>query len=71
MVWWGHWRLAAATATGVWTLASPVLMTSLIRHFSGVTQLESTLQERPGYREYVERTSPFFPLPPRQRREDR
>jgi len=33
---------------------------------SGVALLEQNLAERPGYREYVQRTSAFFPWPPKR-----
>ena len=65
VVWWGHWLVAAATPIGRWTVLSPALMTFFLRRVSGVTLLESTMSKRPGYREYVERTSPFLPRPPR------
>jgi steroid 5-alpha reductase family enzyme len=42
-------------------------MTFLLLRVSGVTMLEKDIEERrPGYREYVRRTSAFFPLPPRE-----
>ena len=65
VVWWGHWLVAAATPIGRWTVLSPALMTFFLRRVSGVTLLESTMSKRPGYREYVQRTSPFLPRPPR------
>ena len=66
-LWWGLGCLALATPGGAWTLAGPVLMTFLLRRVSGVTLLEKGLHEtRPGYRDYVTRTSPFLPRPPRR-----
>jgi steroid 5-alpha reductase family enzyme len=65
-VWWGHWLVAAATPMGRWTVLSPALMNFLVRRVSGVTLLESTLDKREGYRNYVERTSAFLPWPPRR-----
>jgi steroid 5-alpha reductase family enzyme len=42
-------------------------MTVLLRRVSGVTLLERHLvRSRPGYADYVARTSPFFPRPPRR-----
>jgi steroid 5-alpha reductase family enzyme len=44
-----------------------VLMTLLLRRVSGVTLLEKSLvKRREGYVEYVARTSPFVPRPPRR-----
>ena len=54
--------------TGVvwWALASPILMTVLLLKVSGVSLLEQDIADRrPGYAEYVRRTSPFIPRPPR------
>lgn len=65
--WWGFYLIAAATGIGAWTIFSPVIMTFLLVRVSGVGMLEKTLKEtKPGYREYMERTSAFVPLPPRR-----
>ncbi|HTX99863.1 MAG TPA: DUF1295 domain-containing protein [Bacteroidota bacterium] len=63
--WWGFFILAAAA--GAWyTVISPLLMTVLLLRVSGVTLLENTLKERPGYEEYMRATNAFFPGPPRR-----
>jgi steroid 5-alpha reductase family enzyme len=68
LVWWGLFAIAAATPAGPWTIASPLLMTFLLLRVSGVALLERSLvRTRPAYREYIERTSAFFPRPPRER----
>jgi steroid 5-alpha reductase family enzyme len=65
--WWGFYLIAAATVVGAWTIFSPLLMTFLLVRVSGVGMLEKTLKEtKPGYRDYMERTSAFVPLPPRR-----
>ncbi len=70
LVWWGFFGLAAA-AGGWWTLISPVLMSFLLARVSGVTLLEQHLQHsRPGYEDYVRRTSALIPWPPRRCSED-
>jgi len=66
-VWWGHYLVAAASGAW-WTIFSPILMTFLLVRVSGVSMLESALRDsKPGYREYIESTSAFFPFPPRRR----
>jgi steroid 5-alpha reductase family enzyme len=66
VLWWGYFFIALSTPIGIWTVLSPMLMTYLLLKFSGVALLEKALVDRrPGYREYVERTSAFFPWPPR------
>lgn len=62
MVWWGLGCLALATEGALWTIIGPLLMTVLLRWVSGVKLLEQTLSHtRPGYADYVRRTSTFFP----------
>lgn len=62
VVWWGLFLIAAATPGSLWTIYSPVVMTLLLMRVSGVSLLEQRLREaKPAYRDYVERTSAFFP----------
>ena len=66
-VWWGLYAIAAATPLGVWTLASPLLMTFLLLRVSGVALLERSIgKRRPDYADYAARTSAFVPWPPRR-----
>jgi len=46
-------------------VVSPLVMSFLLLRVSGVTLLEQSMKARPGYEEYVRRTSTFFPRPPR------
>ena len=65
VLWWGLW-LIALSAGAAWTVVGPLIMTFLLVRVSGVTLLERRLRaRRPGYEEYVRRTSSFVPLPPR------
>ncbi len=67
LIWWGIYLVAAATPWGWVTLFSPLLMTFFLMRVSGVPLLERALAERrEGYREYMERTSPFLPMPPKK-----
>lgn len=66
LLWWGLFTLTAANAAGWWTIVSPLLMTFLLVRVSGVPLLERGLVERrPGYADYVRRTSAFVPWFPR------
>lgn len=68
LLWWGIYLIAASVPGGWLTVASPLLMTVLLLRVSGVTLLErGLLASKPGYAEYVERTSGFFPRLPRRR----
>lgn len=66
MVWWGLFLMAMAWHAAWWVIVSPVLMSFLLIRVSGVTLLERSLvQGKTGYRDYVCRTSAFFPWPPK------
>jgi steroid 5-alpha reductase family enzyme len=57
----------ALAAGGAWTIVSPALMTILLLRVSGVALLEKDIgKRRPAYRDYVARTSAFFPWLPRR-----
>jgi steroid 5-alpha reductase family enzyme len=62
-VWWGLYLMSGAW----WTVIGPLVMTLLLTRVSGKDHLERSMSKRPGYAEYVERTSGFVPLPPRGR----
>jgi steroid 5-alpha reductase family enzyme len=65
-VWWGLYAIAAAAGGALWCLVSPLVMAFLLMRVSGVPLLERTMAQRPGYAQYVARTSSFFPRPPRK-----
>jgi len=66
-LWWGIWITACDTPSAAWTAVGPLVMTFFLLRVSGVSLLESSLrQSKPGYAEYVRRTSAFLPLPPRR-----
>lgn len=65
-VWWGLTLLALHHAAGLIGLVSAALMTWLLARGTGAKLLESSIgTRRPGYADYVRRTSGFLPLPPR------
>ena len=66
LVWWGVFVIAAEAWPGVLTVLSPVVMTYVLAFATGARLLESEMARRPGYREYQQRTSMFFPLPPKR-----
>lgn len=69
VVWWGIYLVAIATGGGVFTIASPLLMTWLLTSLSGKPMLEKKLTKtRAGYDDYVATVSGFIPRPPRRRR---
>jgi len=63
---WAIFALAAANG-GVWTLFAPLLMTWSIFRFTGITRMEDGMSSRrPGYENYMKKTSALIPLPPRK-----
>ena len=65
--WWGISLVAFSAWPGVLTVLSPLLMTWLLARGTGKPLLEKDIAERrPGYADYVRRTSGFVPLPPRK-----
>ena len=66
VLWWGLYLIAVG-AEAYWTIVGPALITVLLLRFSGVPMLEEGLRaSRPGYSEYIKRTSSFVPWPPKK-----
>ena len=66
-VWWGLSLIAFGAWPGILTILSPVLMTWLLVKGTGKPLLEKDISSRrPGYEDYVRRTSGFVPRPPRR-----
>ncbi len=66
-VWWGISLVAFSAWPGVLTVLSAAAMTWLLAKGTGKPLLEKDMaSRRPGYAEYVRRTSGFVPLPPKK-----
>jgi len=64
--WWGYGLICLAAGSYL-PIAGSLLMTAMIIKVSGVALLEKSLKEqKPQYREYIERTSAFFPWFPKR-----
>jgi len=65
-VWWGYGILCLASGS-YFPLLGSLLMTALIIKVSGVSLLEKSLKEqKPQYKDYIEKTSAFLPWFPKQ-----
>ncbi len=65
-VWWGFGLMSVAAGSYIPVLGS-FLMTALIIKVSGVVMLERSLVEKkPQYKEYIQKTSSFFPWFPKK-----
>ncbi|MFN3535998.1 MAG: DUF1295 domain-containing protein [Brevundimonas sp.] len=66
-VWWGLWLVAAETVPGLFAILGPIFLTFTLTKWSGAPTTEGGMHKsRPGYADYVARTSGFFPLPPKK-----
>lgn len=66
LVWWGI-GLVALGVGAWWSLVGPIVMSLLLVAGTGKPTLERTITDRrPGYENYVRRTSGFVPLPPKR-----
>ena len=67
-VWWGLWLVAADTGLiGALSIPGPILITVLLTRWSGVPTVEGRMRKhRPGYEDYIARTSSFIPMPPKK-----
>lgn len=67
-VWWGLFAVACdAWQAAAVSVVSPLAMSYLLTRGSGKALLERHMADRPGWADYVSRTSGFLPRPPRRR----
>jgi len=67
-VWWGIFLVAAEVHLGWVTLIGPVVYSHLVINVTGQRTLDKKLaREKPGYKDYMERTSGLLPWPPGKR----
>ncbi len=65
--WWGLYLIAAETSTGLWALPGPILLTWTLTKWSGAPTIEGRMKrKKPGYEDYVRRTSGFLPWFPKR-----
>lgn len=65
-VWAGLWLAACSHWVGALTFPAPLVMGWFLSMKTGKPLLEKAMASRPGYDDYVRRTSGFFPLPPKR-----
>ena len=64
--WWGLYLIAAESFHGLWALPGPILLTFTLMKWSGVPTVEGRMKrKKPGYADYVARTSGFVPWFPK------
>lgn len=65
-MWWGIWLMVSMFPLSYIALISPLTITFLIFRVSGIPMLEESMAKNPSFQTYKEKTSVFFPLPPKK-----
>ena len=70
LVWWGIFLITLSTPNSWWTIISPIIITAVLLKMTGIPLTEQELvKNRPGYSDYVKRTSAFVPwLPAKEKK---
>ena len=69
LVWWGFFLITLSTPNSWWTVISPLLISLVLLKMTGIPLTEKTIvKTRPGYKDYIHRTSAFIPWIPKRRR---
>ena len=62
LIWWGVYLITLSTPDSWWTILSPVIISVVLLKMTGIPLTEQELvKNRPGYSDYVKRTSAFVP----------
>ena len=65
LIWWGIFIMTVPLQNGFWGIISPLIITFLLLKVSGIPLLEAKYKDNPLFQDYKQRTSAFFPLPPK------
>lgn len=65
-MWWGIFLMGLSSGVSIISLLSPVTITCLLLFVSGVPLLEKSMKKRPGFEEYMRKTSIFIPWFPKK-----
>ena len=70
LIWWGLFLITLSTPNSWWTILSPMIITAVLIKMTGIPLTEKALVEnRPGYSDYIKRTSAFVPwLPAKEKK---
>ena len=66
-MWWGIGVIVCAAPNGWMGMIGPAFMNFALVYLTGKANNESKMKVRPAYQRYIEKTSGFFPLPPRRK----
>ncbi|MGD9113177.1 MAG: DUF1295 domain-containing protein, partial [Desulfobacterales bacterium] len=67
LIWWGFFLITLSTPNSWWTIISPLIVAAVLLKMTGIPLTENTIAKtRPGYDDYIKRTSSFVPWFPRK-----
>ena len=67
-MWWGLFAISYGSWQELPALVAPLLMTFILTRGTGAAMTDRRMKaSRPGYAEYIDRSSGFIPLPPKRR----
>ena len=67
LIWWGFFLIALSNPNNWWTVISPLIISIVLLKMTGIPLTEETIvKTRPGYEDYIKRTSAFIPWFPRK-----
>ena len=67
LIWWGFFFITLSNPNNWWTVISPLIITIVLLKMTGIPLTEETIvKTRPGYEDYIRRTSAFIPRFPRK-----
>ena len=67
LIWWGFFLITLSTPNSWWTVISPLIITTVLLKMTGIPLTEATVKKtRPGYENYIKRTSAFVPWFPKK-----
>jgi len=62
LIWWGFFLITLSTPNSWWTVISPLIISAVLLKMTGIPLTEETIvKTRPGYKDYIKRTSAFVP----------
>ena len=68
LIWWGIFVIALATPSSLWTVISPIIITTVLLKMTGVALMEKAIvNTRPGYADYIARTNALVPWFPKKK----
>jgi steroid 5-alpha reductase family enzyme len=66
LLWWGIFVITLPISKCLWGIISPLTITLLLLHVSGIPMLEAKYKDHEQFQDYKRRTNAFFPTLPKE-----